>query len=203
MRAIPRAEPADWMNVTLLEGLDRLLPGWRNRSYGDLLSTSPADWWAMMYPQYARTGASPLNAAGQGAVRQHRPHQVGCRCDECDHCRHCKPESCECFCCIGDVDLVVYARVGETRVIPIVVENERRREKSVSVELSPWRSRGGSPAPVDTVSFEPKTFVLAPCAEREITVAARRRQLPSGHGRSDAGRLRPSADPRCGSHSSA
>jgi hypothetical protein len=54
-----------------------------------------------------------------------------------------------------------------------VVENERRREKSISVELSPWRTRGGGAAPVDTISVEPKSFTLPPCGERQLTVAAR------------------------------
>ena len=67
--------------------------------------------------------------------------------------------------------MVVYARVGETRVIPLIVENERRREKQITAELSQWHTRGGGGAPVTTIAFEPKSFTLAPCAEREILIA--------------------------------
>jgi hypothetical protein len=130
----------------------------------------------MIYPQYAASaptlGRAPLPVV-PGRDRWHHPR--GCRCRECveRECGRCGPEPCECICCIGDVDLVVYTRVGEQRVIPIVVENERRREKSISVELSPWRTRGGGATPVDTVSVEPKSFTLPPCGEREVVVVAR------------------------------
>ena len=183
----------DWMDMTLLEGMDRLYPGWRDRRYGELLRNPSTDWLTALYAQYAPA----LGQAGQYPGQSVRRDYFGwhyhrdCECEECRHhrhryhkyhrhyhheechCRHCRPESCECFCCIGDVDMVVYARVGETRVIPLVVENERRREKSITAELGPWRTRGGGTAPVSTVSFEPKNFTLAPCAEREILITVK------------------------------
>jgi hypothetical protein len=183
MNAMVR-QPADWMNMTLLEGMDQLYPGWRDRKYGELLRSPSTDWLTSLYGQY--TGAP--GQSGQHARRFYPgPHHRDCDCEECRrhrhhhrhhyhddcHCSPCRPESCECVCCIGDVDMVVYVRVGEVRVIPLVVENERRREKSITVELGPWRTRGGGAAPVTTVSFEPKTFTLAPCAERELTITVK------------------------------
>jgi hypothetical protein len=71
---------------------------------------------------------------------------------------------------VGDVDLVVYTRTGEQRVVPIAIQNERRRESAMTLELSGWSTRGGNPAPVSTVSLEPQQFTLAPCAEQNVTL---------------------------------
>jgi hypothetical protein len=193
----------DWMNVPASDWLDRYLPqGWRERSYADLLRASPSDWLGWIYPQYAgmatypgaaaypglqQYGAAPMTAPPRHATydvpRHHgrHPHPHGCRCPacrehECGHCRHCAPDACECYCCIGEVDFVAYARVGEQRVLPIVVENERRRDKDISVELGPWRTRGGGAGPVDTVTVTPSTFKLPPCGEKEVVVVARVRE---------------------------
>lgn len=91
--------------------------------------------------------------------------------------------------------MVIYARVGEQRVIPLVVENERRREKTITVELGAWHTRGGGAAPVETVSFEPKSFTLAPCAERElliaVKIAAPQRPQTPGDSRDDEAERRP------------
>ena len=193
----------DWMNMTLLEGMDQLYPGWRDRRYGDLLRRPSTDWLSALYAQYTGT-AYPLGHSGGQATRSYYPdpHRRDCDCEECRrhrhhhhghyhrdecHCRQCRPDSCECLCCIGDVDMVVYARVGEQRIIPLIVENERRREKTITAELGAWHTRGGGAAPVETVSFEPKSFSLAPCAQREILInvkiAAPPQQQTSGASR--------------------
>jgi hypothetical protein len=209
----------DWMNVTAADLLDRYLPdGWRDRSYGDLLRASPSDWMKWMYPQYGAAQqpypgmrsagpqpyGAPMNAPPRHALydvprRQphYPPHPHGCRCPACcerECCRHCGEDPCVCFCCIGEVDLVLYARVGEQRVLPIVVENERRREKEITVELGAWRTRGGGAAPVDTVSVSPKAFKLPPCGEQEVVVVVRVREpattdTPSPAGQDTTGRI--------------
>jgi hypothetical protein len=192
-------DPAsDWMNATPSDWLDRYVPGWRQTSYGDLMRTRPADWPRWFQSQYAPLAGGPsiYPFGGSSAYPFYGPpkghtmhHPRGCECRECRRrkgwdcggreCRHCGCEPCECFCCIGDVDLVVYARVGERRVIPIMVENERRRERSVTVELSNWRTRGGGASLVETTGAEPKTFILPPCSEREITIGVEIREPES------------------------
>jgi len=167
----------DWMNLTPSDWMDRYVPGWRQSSYADLLRARPSDWLGWVYPQYAGAARPWTRHPYHEGRRYDRVHPRGCRCRDCIEreceCERCGPEPCECVCCIGDVDLVVYARVDEQRVIPIIVENPRRREKSVTVELSAWRTRGGGTAPIETVSVEPKTFTLAPCGERELVIVAR------------------------------
>jgi hypothetical protein len=165
MTPYPRTDPVDWMNLTASDYLDRYYPTWR-RAYQNMLNSRPADWANWLYLQYGR--AAPSNYGREPRsdrdYRHERPWD--CRCRECD----CDHEPCECQCCVGDVDFVIYARLGEQRVIPVVVENPRRREQSVTVELSDWKKRGGGGAPVETISIEPKTFKLHPCGEQEVSI---------------------------------
>ena len=204
----------DWMNMTLLEGMDRLYPGWRGRRYHERLRSPSTDWLTSLYAQYTGMADPSAGQSGSQAARSYypAPHRGDCDCEECrhhrhhhhhhhrddDHCHHCRPDACECICCIGDVDMVVYARVGEQRVIPLIVENERRREKAITVELGAWHTRGGGAAPVETVSFEPKSFTLAPCAERKILIAvkiAAPPHSPAGNAtEGDASRAPPDVD---------
>jgi hypothetical protein len=71
------------------------------------------------------------------------------------------------------VDFAIYSRVGEERVVPILVENERRRDKQIALELSGWTTRGGKTAPVDTLQLEPKTFSLSACAEQRVSLVVK------------------------------
>jgi hypothetical protein len=97
-------------------------------------------------------------------------HTLDCRCPRCCH------DDCHCRCCIADADLLVRARVGERRVVPIVIENHWRREREVELELSSWSS-SVSQASVTGEIVAPTKFVLKPCEEKTtiLTVTA----LPS------------------------
>lgn len=90
----------------------------------------------------------------------HRPDL----CEPCDH------DDCHCTCCVGDADLVVYTRLFERRVVPIRIQNARRRERQISLELSGFTTKGGRPAPVHGQIIGPTSFTLAGCAEREVTL---------------------------------
>jgi hypothetical protein len=163
--------PSDWMNMAPSDWInmatqpDWISSAWWNKSYSELMNTKPSEWLAMMYGAGTAAGTGP---SWKYRERRYRPSR------EC--CRRCGADPCQCACCIGDVDFAVYSRVGEQRVIPIIVENERRREKQVTVELSGWTTRGGKPAPIETVLLEPKTFTLAACAEQKITLVVRVRE---------------------------
>jgi hypothetical protein len=176
--------PADWMNMTPADWLDMATsawPGaaewsamtpadWLDRTYGQWGGTSPTEWLGAMYGQ---PGAGRPAAHRTG--RAHRPHARHCGCDDCrahgrDRCPRCGTEPCECYCCIGDVDLAVYTRVAERRVVPIVVENERRRDTHITLDLSNWTTRGGKEAPVRTGAITPTEFDLGPCAREQVTL---------------------------------
>jgi len=164
---------SDWMETTPSDWMDRAVPGWRDWSYGELWRMAPSEWWSRMAAPWTGQTASPATRP------THRPrHHWDCGCGDDRHehhrrhhpCRRCGSDPCECFCCLGDVDLAVYARLGERRVVPIAVENERRREKSVKLELSDWTTRGGNPGPVQTARLEPQEFTLAPCGEQDVVL---------------------------------
>ena len=92
-----------------------------------------------------------------------------CGCGDKCECRSCRRDDCHCRCCIVDADLVVHTRLGERRVVPILMENDRRREKEVELDLSEFKTRGGSRTSIVAAVTPPK-FVLGPCEEREILV---------------------------------
>ena len=121
-------------------------------------------WW-----ERERTGRGP---AGRGR---------GCGCDrtdgeccaEAERCPGCGPSSCDCRCCIGDVDLVVYTRFGEARVVPVEIHNPRRKTREVEIELSDFTTRGGKPAGVTAQILGAGKVTLEPCATHELIIVTR------------------------------
>jgi hypothetical protein len=116
---------------------------------------------------------------GHHGHRRHKHHKHhdhghdhdGCGCgsyDRCE-CKSCRYDDCHCQCCIVDADLVVHTRLGERRVVPILVENDRRREKEVELDLSDFRTKGGSRTAISAF-VTPTTFTLGPCEEREVII---------------------------------
>jgi hypothetical protein len=107
----------------------------------------------------------------RGYKHKHR-HEDRCDCEwhECE-CRECERDDCYCRCCIGDADLVIYARLFELRVIPITLVNERRREKKIHLELSEFKTRGGETLGVKALLMPPVDFTLSPCGEEKILIA--------------------------------
>jgi hypothetical protein len=102
------------------------------------------------YQSYARTYSNPAGVAS-------RP---GCR-GECD---------CHCDCCICDSDVVVHARCGESRRIPITFENDTRRDREVTLELSKFTTAGGRDLQWPATLSETK-FTLRPCGEHTVIVS--------------------------------
>jgi hypothetical protein len=100
--------------------------------------------------------------------REHRYRQT-CGCEEYGDCCH---DDCTCRCCIGDVDLVINSRVGERRVVPVVIENSSRREREIELELSDWTTRGGQAvgAQVSATFLSPLKFSLPACSEEALTL---------------------------------
>lgn len=89
--------------------------------------------------------------------------------DPCEEpCHHDDP--CHCFCCVVDADLVVEARLGEIRIVPITLHNERRREREISLDLSSFTTKGGKPAPVVGTILPPTRFTLAACEDRHVVI---------------------------------
>jgi hypothetical protein len=112
--------------------------------------------------QQAWSGLLAGMMASPAAGPRHRHHEH----DDCG----CASESCHCSCCIGDADLVVYARLGEQRVVPITIENSRRRERTINLELSEWVTHGGNSVDIQAAVVPAEEFVLGPCQEKAATL---------------------------------
>lgn len=117
-----------------------------------------------------RTGVSDLVDRPQARGRGHdsRPrskeHSRDCGCS------NCAPDRCSCRCCITDADLVVETRVGERRIVTLIVENHWRRERDIELELSSWtKTHYGVEVKADILS--PTTFKLPPCGEVQVVLS--------------------------------
>lgn len=126
------------------------------------------------YRQLARMMVAPA-----AMPRHHHDH------DDCG----CALDDCHCSCCIGDADLVVYARLGEQRVVPIRIENSRRRERTINLELGEWATHGGSRLDIQAAVVPAEAFVLGPCEEKAATLL-----LDTSPGNADEGEEPPDVD---------
>jgi hypothetical protein len=101
-----------------------------------------------------------------GSKHHHHDHhwKHDCRCEPCIR------DDCHCMCCIVNADLVVYTRLGERRLVPLMLENNRRRERQIKLELSEFRSKGGAESGVNARLLTPDEFTLDPCEQREVLI---------------------------------
>jgi hypothetical protein len=108
-------------------------------------------------------------AWGRGAERPSpagpRQGTGGCGCG-CDDCRR---RECHCECCVCEADVLIHARCGEVRRIPVTFANDTRRERPVTLELERFVTAGGRdlqwPAQLSATSF-----TLRPCDEQTVVV---------------------------------
>jgi hypothetical protein len=84
-------------------------------------------------------------------------------------CPRCHPDDFRCRCCIGSADLLVRSRVGERRVVPIVIENTWRRERNVELKLSGW-TPSDAKVKITGGILPPTKLSLAPCQEKTATL---------------------------------
>lgn len=108
---------------------------------------------------------------------RHAGRDIGCGCGcergcgpecSCDTCQpQCGPDPCQCSCCIGDVDLVVYARVGERRIVPIRIDNTRKRARDIELDLGRFTTKGGNDTPVTGRIVTETAFTVDPCSAHE------------------------------------
>lgn len=127
-------------------------------------------------------------AAYQGMLRpdQGRPQEPRERYGDPEQdcgcgCRERQGNDCHCECCVSDTDVLVHARCGEVRRIPITFENETRREKPVKLELGRFLTAGGRDLGW-TAQLSDTEFTLRPCGEQTVllAVAVRCQNPPPG-----------------------
>jgi hypothetical protein len=135
--------------------------------------------WADVYQPWAdaydtwRSGVSDLLArqpqpsTQRGCQGMRMRSRSGCeRCSDCD----CGPDPCLCRCCVTDADLLLEARVGERRIISLVIENRWRRERDIELELSSF-STPGENVQIKAAIVGQTSFKLEPCSEAKVIIA--------------------------------
>ena len=184
--------PQDYLDAftTSMDAFKSSMSQWMGGT-GSATTSAPGSagfWWAPQ-PWTTRPGTPAHGgrwqpSAGQYGPRHMRGHQyhAGCGCGpkQGRGCPRCRAGDCHCQCCIGDdLDLVVYSRLGERRIIPITVTNERRREREVTLELTSFTTKGGREVPVTGSIVGETTFTLAPCEERAVIIEVDSAASPS------------------------
>jgi hypothetical protein len=89
--------------------------------------------------------------------------------DRCG-CRDGHSSDCHCECCVSDADVLVHARCGEVRRIPVTFENDSRRERQVKLELETFVTAGGRELKWVT-QLSDTEFTLKPCDEKTVIVS--------------------------------
>ena len=99
----------------------------------------------------------------------------------------CAQDTCHCKCCIVDADLVIYARLGERRIVPISIDNRWRRERKIELNLGEWSTHGGSPAPTVQAELQPKveSIELPPCGSKQVLLVVSSSVPEKEHGPTD------------------
>jgi hypothetical protein len=114
-------------------------------------------------------GGTATASTGHRRHRHGKGHDHGCR--ECgDHhagCHECRGR-CDCGRCGADADVLVTARPGERRVIPIEVRNPTHREVTVSVDPGPWTSCEGDQVAVHAAVRPAGDVTIPACSSHEF-----------------------------------
>jgi hypothetical protein len=111
-----------------------------------------------MYQDIAR-GYGRSSQPGTGGVRARSGRDCGCGCDD----SHCE-------CCVCHADVLVHARCGELRRIPVTFENDTRRERPVTLQIEPFKTAGGRDLKW-AAQLSATEFTLRPCDEHTVSIA--------------------------------
>jgi hypothetical protein len=166
----------------------------RMMDYGDYVKNirrASADLYAAMYRNAQgsmRSWWETMHAGPEGGRHHER---CGCGCGEHTHghhhrhhhggehhhhdrgpcgCREHHEDDCHCECCIRDADAVEYTRCGETRLIPLLFENDTRRERDVKLDLGPFATSSGRELGWQA-GFSESEFKLPPCGQKTVTLS--------------------------------
>jgi hypothetical protein len=153
---IPTLEaPGDILRRMLDDTIRAWDPVWQ--SWSEAMPTWPA-------PAQAgeRGGHRDCHGCGQEHSHDHGRRHAPCARGACD-------------CCVGDADLVVVTRLGESRIVPLVIGNEWRRERTVEVEVGEFAPSCHEDALVRVAAtVRPGgAITIAPCGRVEVGIQLR------------------------------
>jgi hypothetical protein len=116
--------------------------------------------------QTMMSGVGYQGAHGSDTAQMYRRHgHKDCGCGGKGH-EDC---GCHCECCVTDADVLIHARCGELRRIPLTFENDTRRDKPVTLELGKFLSQGGKDLGW-TAQLTETQFTLRPCDENTVSL---------------------------------
>jgi hypothetical protein len=133
-------------------------------------SMTMLDPWVSAWTTAASSAAS--TAATTLAPPKSATHRAdGCSCAGGEHAHACHCHG-SCDCTARDADLLIVARVGERRIIPLVLHNEWRRERPVTIGVSAFRPCDPCADDVEiSVATAPTgELVLPPCSRTVVDV---------------------------------
>lgn len=113
---------------------------------------------------------------GSGPATSNRPRYKDRSSSDCGCHEDCgcggKGDQCHCDCCVCDADVLVHARCGEVRRIPLTFENDTRRDTPVTLTLERFVTSGGRDLGWTAALSELK-FTLHPCDEHTVILSVR------------------------------
>ena len=110
--------------------------------------------------------------AGTMSSGRRRQRHGDCGCDDDCGCGGGDGCHCHCECCVCDSDVLLHARCGEVRRIPLTFENDTRRDKPVTLTLGNFVTAGGRDLGW-TAALSETQFTLHPCDEYTVSLAVR------------------------------
>ncbi len=134
------------------------------RPWREVLTAPPLQEWRRVWNDVFDAWNRAAQAAWEPVMQPQR------RTHDCDCPDDCAPDHCHCQCCVSDADLLVHARVGDRQIVPLVIENNRRREREVELQLSDWTTHKEQTVQVMGQILEPTKFTLAACEERAVVL---------------------------------
>jgi hypothetical protein len=128
-----------------------------------------------MFTPGARGGGTATAGRSHQGRHDHGRHDHGdgdCGCNDDCGCGGHGGCQCHCECCVCDADVLVHARCGEVRRIPLTFENDTRRDKPVTLTLERFVTAGGRELGWAGQLSE-TSFTLHPCDEHTVSLLVR------------------------------
>jgi len=130
----------------------------------NLVNNSAAAYQSMM-DSYNSVGYQGANGSDTLEMYRRGGHR-DCGCGGHKEHQNC---GCHCECCVSDADVLMHARCGELRRIPLTFENDTRRDKPVTLELGKFLSQGGKDLGW-AAQLTQTQFTLRPCDENTVSL---------------------------------
>jgi len=122
---------------------------------------------ATAYQNMFRDYPTMWSGAPGTLIRRHHDCDCGGHHGHHGHQHDCGCRDARCECCVCDADVLIHARCGEVRRIPLTFENDTRRDRPVTLEIGKFLTSGGRDLGWSAQLSETQ-FTLHPCDEHTV-----------------------------------